>query len=124
MEFEKEEQGDVKEFLEHDLQKRNDLRVKVEVAIKKLCENNDQRPFFASGLLENLGDGLYEIRVPKTCSGGVVRIYYCYPPGEPNTLELLTAELKKGKKGKQIPKARRLMTQFYEWCRSSSRENR
>jgi hypothetical protein len=47
-----------------------------------------------SDQIGQLGDGLYEMRIPKSKRGGVVRIYFCYSESNRQELILLDSELK------------------------------
>lgn len=38
---------------------------------------------------------IYEFRIPPKKPGGVVRLYFCYKKDDPNTIVILSGELKK-----------------------------
>ncbi|ACR80643.1 hypothetical protein [Kosmotoga olearia] len=87
----------VKFFLNDLKKKRPALHKKVDLQIKKLMRANI---FIFNEMIKNkniypLGDGLYELRVPKRAKGGVVRLYFMFSPWEEEALILLDAELKK-----------------------------
>ena len=87
----------VKYFLDDLKEERPVLHKKVDFQIKKLIRGNI---FTFNEMIMNkniypLGDGLYELRVPKRAKGGVVRIYFMFSPWEEEALILLDAELKK-----------------------------
>ena len=100
--------------LRKDLAKRHDLMLLVEAFLKKLAPIKDLAELQKSEEIFPVGEGLWEMRIPKTRKGGVVRIYFCYKPDCPETLVLLEAELKHDKAGSGIPSARQRQTQYYE----------
>ena len=57
--------------------KYNWIYLKVVDFLDKLAEEEDLSDYFKLELLYNLGDGLIEMRIPKTNKKGVFRIYYC-----------------------------------------------
>ena len=62
--------------------KNNWLYLKVVDFLDKLAEEDDLSAYFNLELLKAIGDGLIEMRIPKTDKKGVFRIYYriwrCY----------------------------------------------
>lgn len=57
--------------------KNNWLYLKVVDFLDKLADEEDLSAYFNLRLLEAIGDGLIEMRIPKTDKRGVFRIYYC-----------------------------------------------
>lgn len=86
--------SDVRSFIRKDLAKYRELQVLVESFLGRVMEVSDLQPFFDSKQIAPLGADLFEMRIPKTRRGGVVRIYFCRHPGNKRELILLDAELK------------------------------
>lgn len=102
----------VQNRLRKDLKKRYDLMLRVETFLKKVRTLAELSALEFSGEVEALGDGLFEMKIPKTASGGVVRLYFCYAEKQADTLILLEAELKHAKRPKQINNARHRRTEY------------
>ena len=62
----------------------------------KLSDEEDLETYFKLELLKGIGDGIIEMRIPKTDKRGVFRIYYCNSELkiENNASILLEAEYK------------------------------
>ncbi len=75
----KDEGGYVSTEIENLYKKRknNWLYLKVVDFLDKLADEDDLSAYFNLQLLESIGDGLIEMRIPKTDKRGVFRIYYC-----------------------------------------------
>jgi hypothetical protein len=92
--LESNEGASVKAFIRKELAQYPDLRLRVEAFLEKLKVLLDPQPLFKSEHLAPLGNGLFEMRIPKRRRGGVVRIYYCVGKDDQKTWVLLDAELK------------------------------
>lgn len=102
-----EEEGDVETFIRKELQKRPDLRLLVNKFLDRIRKTESFEPFYQDETIEYLaGDEIYEMRIPKTRSGGVVRIYFVMHPQVDGLLVLLDAEIKHGKPGKRKGRAK------------------
>ena len=100
-EHEEVETGFLERFLRRDLKKYPALKTKVLLFLKKVEEADSLRPFLVAETISYLyGDGYYEMRIPPTQRGGVVRIYFIRVKDNNDTLLLIDAELKKGKASK------------------------
>jgi|WetSurMetagenome_2_1015567.scaffolds.fasta_scaffold23538_4 phage-related protein len=94
--------------------KRQDLFLDVYTFLKKMTEVTDLTPYYKSEQIRALGSDLHEMRIPKTRSGGVFRIYFCHSLSKEAYLILLEAELKHKKAGKKIPQARANLKKYKE----------
>lgn len=86
------------------------LYLKVVDFLDKLSVEDDLTDYFKLELLSGLGDGLNEMRIPKTDRRGVFRIYYCDSEleRENGASILLDAEYKDGEPKKiETGRARR-----------------
>jgi len=74
------------------------LYLKVVDFLDKIAEEDDLSSYFSLDLLEGIGDGLIEMRIPKADKRGVFRINYCNSElvRERDVLVLLEAEYKHG----------------------------
>lgn len=117
-------EGYVRRFLRKDLNKRYDLRTKVDSFFKKIVPMKDLGPFFRSEHLASLGGGLNEMRIPPVADGGVVRIYYCEDSKDSSTLVLLDAELKHGKEPSRRDTARKRMAEYSHSCKRRDENER
>ena len=72
------------------------LYLKVVDFLDKLSDEEDLETYFKLELLRGIGDGIIEMRIPKTDKRGVFRIYYCNSELkiENNASILLEAEYK------------------------------
>lgn len=86
----------------------------VEDFLKKLTPLKDLAELQKSKEIVPLREGLWEMRIPKTRIGGVVRIYFCFKPADPESLVLLGAELKHDKSGIGVPIAQQRRTKYIE----------
>lgn len=103
--------------LKRDLKKRQDLMLKVETFLRRVRGLTDLEPLLKSEEIWALGDGLWEMRIPKTASGGVVRIYFCKDQAKPANLILLDAELKHKKAPARRDTAHKRMNEYRQWNR-------
>ena len=88
--------------------------LKVETFLLTVKALTDLQDLLKSGQIAALGDSLYEMRIPKTLKGGVVRIYFCHASENPQILFLLEAEFKHDKEAQKIPSARKRLTEYQE----------
>ena len=88
----------IKRLIKKDLKRRYDLALGVENFLKKVEKAETLTPFEDSDEIIYLANDCYfEMRIPKTRTGGVVRIYFIKHPNDSKLLVLLDGELKKGK---------------------------
>jgi len=80
--------------LKKDLSKHKELMLLVETFLDTVRRNGSLDLMLKSEQIGQLGDGLYEMRIPKSKRGGVVRIYFCYSESNRQELILLDSELK------------------------------
>lgn len=106
------ESSPVQNRLRKDLKKRHDLMLRVETFLKKVRTLAELSALENSGEVEALGDGLFEMKIPKTASGGVVRLYFCYAESDAGTIVLLEFELKHNKEAMRISEARRRRNEY------------
>ncbi len=100
------EEGSVKEFIRKDLKKYNDLRLLVQKFLDRVYASGSLQPFFNDETISPLSYcGIFEMKIPKTRKGGVVRIYFCYHCKIDKLLVLLDAELKHEKVPGKIDRA-------------------
>lgn len=94
--------------------KQQKLFLLVKVFLEKLEKINDLSFYHETNRFECLGDGLYEMRIPKQRQGGVFRIYFCYQNLDVNSdvLVLLDAEVKHKTKPQRMDVARRKLTEY------------
>ncbi len=113
----KDEGGYVSTEINNLLKKRkyNWLYLKVVDFLDKLAEDDDLSAYFNLELLKAIGDGLIEMRIPKTDKKGVFRIYYCNSElkRECGASVLLEAEYKHGDPMK-IGAARKRKSEYLE----------
>ena len=113
----KDEGGYVSTEINNLLKKRkyNWLYLKVVDFLDKLAEDDDLSAYFNLELLKAIGDGLIEMRIPKTDKKGVFRIYYCNSElkRECGASVLLEAEYKHGDPMK-IESARKRKSEYLE----------
>jgi hypothetical protein len=108
-----EDEGDVETFIRKDLKKRLDLRSLVDDFRQKVQGATSLQPFYDDETIKYLAkDGIFEMRIPKTKSGGVVRIYFCHHPKIENVLVLLDAELKHDRTPQKTDRAKDRMKIF------------
>jgi hypothetical protein len=106
-------EGLVQEFIRKVLKKHNDLRLRVEKFFEKVRESKSLDPFYKDDTIAPLR-GILEMRIPKTRSGGVVRIYFCKHPKIMDLLVLLDAELKKDTEPSKVDRALERLSIFQE----------
>jgi len=108
------ETGPVGKELSALAKKRQDLFLDVYTFLEKIAKITDLTPYYKSEQMKALGSDLHEMRIPKTRSGGVFRIYFCYSRSKEAYLILLEAELKHKKAEKKIPQARTNLKKYKE----------
>lgn len=113
----KDEGGYVSNEIDNLFKKRkyNWLYLKVVDFLDKLADEDDLSAYFNQDLLKGIGDGLIEMRIPKTDKKGVFRIYYCNSElkRECGASVLLEAEYKHGDPMK-IESARKRKSEYLE----------
>ena len=92
------ESGFLKKFLNKDLKKYPDLKLRVTTFLKEVKNVESLDSFINAETISYLSDGYYEMRIPPQRRGGVVRIYFIKLNKDNNTILLIDAELKKKKK--------------------------
>lgn len=98
------EEGRIGKFIQKDLNKRPDLKKKVETFLIRLENSisiqafiNTKQIKFLESVPMNYGKEktkLGELRIPKTQTGGVVRIYFIVNANNPSQILLLDGEIK------------------------------
>ena len=91
------------------------IYAKVVDFLDKLADEDDLSKYFETGKLEGIGDNIIEMRIPKTDSKGVFRIYYCNSElkSETGVSILLEAEFKKGE-AQKIESAKKRQKEYHE----------
>lgn len=106
--------GVIAKELEGLSKKQQELFSLVEDFLEKLEKVKDLSSYYETKRFENLGEGLYEMRIPKQRRGGVFRIYFCYQnlDGNSDVLVLLDAEVKHKRKPQRMDIARDKLNEY------------
>jgi hypothetical protein len=104
--------GAVRKEIDDLSKKHKDLYTLVKDFLEKLLKSSDLSVYYRIEWLYDLGDGLHEMRIPKTRRGGVFRIYFGYARNRPDVLVLFDAELKHKPEPDRISSARKKLQDY------------
>jgi len=96
-----ENRSSVKKYIESLEKKHKKIYDLTQIDLRTIEQNGVKaiNDFKKQGICKSLGDGLYELRIPKNARGGVLRIYFQFHHFQKDTIIILDAEFKKKKKG-------------------------
>lgn len=116
-ELDPQSKGIWQKFCERNYLKYGKFLSQFERICARLVEDDSLFEYYAkSGHIKNLGDELWEFRIPPTGRGGVLRVYFCFAKSSQKKIVILDAEVKKKSKG-SLEKAKKRLKIYREWER-------
>ncbi len=86
-----------RKWIEKLKRKKPDLYSIAMKVLKKMEESDSLQPFIDQGIVAQLSNPLWEIKIPKKKAGGVVRLYFCKVPHREGYIHILEHEIKNGR---------------------------